>query len=200
MISVDEPWMYAYVNVARVRSPTAICSPAAMKQSQILIIWFQCFWSVSLPYANVQSAGKQAPILSASCFNSTALWKLLILPSCSSSANGTCKSNCSCTAPSKSRKTSLHLNFNQNVLRWLEESLVLPLVGWSEATIKTKQQAPFVTVIQRSHFKATHICQTRKHLGAVVNCLNIPILKFDHLHKRKNRITSFHWLQVITFL
>ena len=58
--------MYAYVSVARVRSPVAISSPAAVKQSQILIIWVQCFWSFSFPHANAQSGGKQAPILSAS--------------------------------------------------------------------------------------------------------------------------------------
>lgn len=80
-----------------------------------------------------------------------------------------------------------------------KKNLVFLLVGWSEARIKTQQKAHFVTKTQRFHFKATHICQARRHLVAVVACLNVPILKFDHLHKTKNRIISFHWLQVITF-
>lgn len=79
-----------------------------------------------------------------------------------------------------------------------QEKLVF-LFGWSEARIKTEQKTHFVTKIQRFHFKATHICQARRHLVAVVPCLNVRILKFDHLHKTKNRIISFHWLQVITF-
>lgn len=44
--------MNACVNVVRVRSPTAVSSPAAEKQILILMIWVQLVWSISLPYAN----------------------------------------------------------------------------------------------------------------------------------------------------
>lgn len=98
----------------------------------------------------------------------------------------------------KQRKQVFTLTSNRISSDDQKKSLVFLLDGWSEARIKAEQKAHFITKNQRFLFRATHICQARRHLVAVVPRLSVPILKFDHLHKTKNRIISFHCLQVIT--
>lgn len=168
----------------------------AVKQPPVLVIRVQCFWSGSLPHAGAESAGKQAPTLSVS-FSSAAPRELLALAVRQRIRHAAVTAHVLLQEIKESKCSPELPPAHPSVAG---RSSVLPRVGWSEAAIKTKQQAPFVIEIRRSCSKATHICQARKHLAAGVTCLNAPILKFDHLHKSKNRITSFHWLQVITLL
>lgn len=76
----------------------------AVKQTLVLIIQVQCFWSGSLLHAGAESAEKQAPTMSAFWFSSAAPRELLVLPSCSMPAKGMRGSDRARTAPGNQGK------------------------------------------------------------------------------------------------